>query len=485
MNEKYDVIIIGAGIGGLVAGCYLAKAGLKTLIIEQHNIPGGYCSSFNRQGYRFDVGIHYLGGIKKGILGKIIHELELKQYLTINQFDPTDKFIFPDHTFYIRANPYDTIAEFKKIFRSERINIDNFFKFLINKDFISIYSKLKKLTFKNMLDDSFKDERIKAALSGLLSNIGSPPDKVSAVTVASFFREFILDPGYYPQGGMQALPNALVSKFREFGGNLFLKKQVVKILTKNNKIKGVILDDRSKLESKFIVSNADATLTFKVLLDDKKTKESIAVDKLKTSSSVVALYLGINSNERIIRESCNIWFFDSYNIIKYFSSLEKIIKQRDVPFGMICFPSKHDSTVSPDKNTIQFFINAPFISEKFWQDNKKKMVDKMLNKIEHYVPILTNMEIVEQKIGATPLTFKRYTSNKNGAIYGWESNPRQLRHWKITQNTSITGLFLAGHWCSSGIGEGGIPGVASLGRNAARLIFNALDKEWGYPLFIL
>ena len=50
--NKYDVIIIGAGIGGLTCGCYLAKAGLKVLIIEQHNKPGGYCTSFERKGYR-------------------------------------------------------------------------------------------------------------------------------------------------------------------------------------------------------------------------------------------------------------------------------------------------------------------------------------------------------------------------------------------------------------------------------------------------
>ena len=114
MSEKYDVVIIGAGIGGLVCGCYLAKAGLKVLIAEQHNKPGGYCTSFKRQGYNFDVGVHYLGGIKRGILGQLLQELHLKDRMEFNQLDPADKIIMPDCTTFIRANPYDTIAEFKK-----------------------------------------------------------------------------------------------------------------------------------------------------------------------------------------------------------------------------------------------------------------------------------------------------------------------------------------------------------------------------------
>ena len=68
-KNKYDVIIIGAGISGLVCGCYLAKAGMKVLIVEQHDKPGGYCTSFKRQGFTFDAAAHTLGG-KEQILDK-------------------------------------------------------------------------------------------------------------------------------------------------------------------------------------------------------------------------------------------------------------------------------------------------------------------------------------------------------------------------------------------------------------------------------
>ena len=77
-TDTYDVAIIGAGIGGLVCGCYLAKAGMKVLIAEQHHKPGGYCTSFTRKGFTFDAAAHSFGSYRKeGNMYKVIQELDL------------------------------------------------------------------------------------------------------------------------------------------------------------------------------------------------------------------------------------------------------------------------------------------------------------------------------------------------------------------------------------------------------------------------
>ena len=201
MSDKYDVVIIGAGIGGLVCGCYLAKAGLRVLIVEKNDKPGGYCTSFERDGYRFDIGVHYLGGIKRGVLGKILDELGVKDKIKFHQFDPTDKIIMPDNITYIRANPYDTIKEFKKSFPKERERIERFFKFMMQENFLEIYKKTRGLTFKQVLDDFFREDyRIKGTIGSLVGNIGASPSIAAAFPCIALFKQYVLDPGYYPFG---------------------------------------------------------------------------------------------------------------------------------------------------------------------------------------------------------------------------------------------------------------------------------------------
>ncbi|MDI6891166.1 MAG: FAD-dependent oxidoreductase [Thermodesulfovibrionales bacterium] len=93
----YDAIIIGAGISGLVCGCYLAKAGMKVLIVEKNAKPGGYCTSFTKGGFHFDACVHSLGSLREGgNLRIILKELGLEERLKIKRYDPSDIIIAPD-----------------------------------------------------------------------------------------------------------------------------------------------------------------------------------------------------------------------------------------------------------------------------------------------------------------------------------------------------------------------------------------------------
>ena len=476
--EKYDVVIVGAGIGGLVCGCYLAKQGLKVLILEQQEKCGGYCSSFQRGPYKFDTGVHYLGGVKTGLLGKILSELELK--LNINQFDPTDKIVLPENTVYIRANPEDTIKEFKKTFPGEKNSIEKFFRFTMEDNFLDIFSKVKKLTFEQVLNQYFNNHELKTAICMLLSNIGLPANKITALTALSLFREFVLDPGYYPDGSMQSLAETITDSFKAHGGQIRFSQKVSAITTDKGKIKGVNCA-KNTINAEIVVSNADATKTFQELLDVKSTPEAKNIKKLSTSSSVFALYLGLKTDlNNILREKCNIWYFGSYNLEEFYSRLKQSITQQQLPGLMIAFPSMHRQNCDR-LGCITSLIAAPYESEKFWDKWRDSLQDKMLAKISEFVPQLG--KYLDLAINATPLTFERYTSNSRGAIYGWEPTLKQSISSLLPQQTSIENLFLASHWCTKGIGVGCISGVMSMGRNAAKLILETKGYNWQYPLF--
>ena len=426
-GEKYDVVIIGAGIGGLVCGCYLAKAGLKVLIVEKNDKPGGYCSSFERDRYRFDVGPHYLGGIKRGALGKILEELEVKNQIKFHQSDPTDKIIMPDNVTYIRANPYDTVKEFKKSFPKEKRNIEKFFKFVMQKDFLEIYRKTRKLTFRQILDEFFDDYRLKGTLNVLLGNIGVHASIASGLSGVILYREFILDPGYYPSGGMQNFSNTLANKFKEYGGEIIFSAKVKKILTERKEVRKILIGRNNKeIFSNIVVCNNDVKKTFCELLDIK-TKEYNAVKRLKTSPSIFGIYLGIKQkNNNKVKEYPCTWVSNDYNLdIPFTPSAKEFIKGNFFLSMFTCFP------ISKVRASIEIFTLVSFISKDFWKKASLRLLTEKLAKIAQEELELKKCEI-EVKEVATPLTFEKYTLNTHGVVFGWRSSIDQNKSFRIS-----------------------------------------------------
>ena len=479
MKDKYDVVIIGAGIGGLVCGCYLAKAGLKVLIVEKNDKPGGYCTSFEKDGYRFDVGVHYLGGIKRGILGQILEELDIKDQIKFHQFDPTDKIIMPDNITYIRANPYDTIKEFKKSFPKEKRNIEKFFKFVMQKDFLEIYRKTRKVTFKYVLDNFFDREEIKDMFSLLsFSNLGLLASKISALTVFVLIRQHVLDPGYTPIGGVQIFPERLAELFKEKGGEIIFSKEVTKIFTKGKKAEGIIINKEDRIRSKWVVSNIDATHTFKKLLRIKPLKEKFLVDKLAISPSSFVLYLGIDPNWKYRKEiRCARWILSQGS--PFLLKKEDITKKKGINHMIIYFQNIQKSIPEKEEKCIvEVTIGVEPTSEKFWKKYKEIFFQKSLSELEKILPSIR--KYIKLKISATPYTFYKYTLNKNGAMFGWASTPTQISSVVFPYYSSVSHLLLTGHWTTIGTGQGGIPTVALSGRGTARIIIQKNNKEWRY-----
>src|SRR3989338_5659995 len=100
-NRNYNVIIIGAGIGGLVCGCHLAKAGKKVLIVERTLTPGGYCKSFKKEGLPFDTCVHSLESLRpEGYLGQLFQDLKIPRQ-DILRNNPCNTVITPQHKIFI------------------------------------------------------------------------------------------------------------------------------------------------------------------------------------------------------------------------------------------------------------------------------------------------------------------------------------------------------------------------------------------------
>jgi phytoene dehydrogenase-like protein len=466
-GELYDVIIIGAGISGLVCASYLAKAGMKVLVVEQHDKPGGYCTSFKRKGFTFDAAAHSFGSYREGgNFRKIVKELGVDAMVKIKRFNPSDIIVTPDFKVTLWNNVNRTIDDLTNIFPSERNNIKRYFDYYDDQIFASQFEniKLKDKTFASFLSSFFSDQRLMNAISyPVVGNGGLPPSLMSAFTGTKIFREFLIDGGYYPEGGMQELPNALASVIKQNHGAMLYNKLVKKIIIKDNSIRGVSLENNDNFASKYVVSACDITQTFRTLLGEQVIADRMIknLENMEPAISTFILYIGIDQPFKELPEAgTNLWYCPQYDLDAMFNYVK--IASLD-NFGGGGFMLR----VSPDQKTILAFCITSFNTNTFWKQHKKTIAEDFLNRLEELIPNLKKHIIYFD--AATPYTLYTYTLNHKGANYGWAPLPTQLFNPDFRQKQSIQNLYLTGHWTAQ---THGIPGVAYLGYSTSKLILS-------------
>ena len=280
---------------------------------------------------------------------------------------------------------------------------------------------------------------------------------------------------------MQVFSNLLANRFKEFGGTLLLKSEATKIIFSNEKISGIVLFDRECIKSNIVVSNIDAEMTFKKLLEDKNEVIRKKLNTLETSISAFAVYLGLKIDVgTLLKDKCAIWYFSTYDMDACYGDTMGNILQNNLNYIVCTFPSLHSLDLPKNRSTMELFMGATFKTKEFWHNNKGIIAEKAIRKAEEIIPGFS--KYIDVKIIGTPQTFYRYTFNKNGAMYGWASTPSQIDKTVFPQKTHIKGLYLTGHWCTNGLGQGGISGVSYSGRHIAKIINNRLNRKNRYLL---
>lgn len=491
----YDVIVIGAGIGGLTCGALLAKNGFKTLVLEQHTVPGGYCTSFKRKGFTFDAAVHFVEGVgEDGSLYQILRELGVEREIEFHHLDPIYRIVYLDEAISIPASLDEYVALLSDKFPEEKEGISEFFDTIVKlaKEmerlptsfkpwdlalfplrFPLIYKYYKK-TFAQMMADFIRDGKLKSIVSAGSPCLGLPPTKLSALQMCGFLHAAHFEGFYCPGGGAQAFADLLAKALTEHGGGLQLKTKATMILVENNRVAGVETASGNRIEARYVVSNIDARETFFNLIGREKLKRGFLerLDRMEPSISFFQVWLGIDVDPRTkgLSELENLCY-SSYDI-DYFHSEEEITEG----YG-ICIPSLVQPGLAPEgKHVMSILCTLPYDYRGMWrtEDGKKgeeyrtlkdEVKERLIKAAEGILPGLSEHILVSEV--ATPLTLERYTSNYRGAAYGWAQSPDQVGNNRLQPKTPIKGLYLAGHWTTPG---GGILPVALSGKAAAEAI---------------
>lgn len=450
-HKKYDVIIIGAGIGGLICGSYLAKKKIRVLIIEKHYQAGGCCTSFRRNGFTFDSGAHLFGSCgHRQMLGIFLSHLGIKNNFL--KLDPTDILHFPDETITISSDLDQYIDYLCQEFPSEADNIKLFFKeisrMLYHERRMPVLAKYQNSKYIDFLNDFFTTAKLKTILSSQGAYLATEPAELSTIAMGLMLNSYLKDGSYYPLGGVQSFINSVVENYVSSGGVLKLMASVNKLIIKGNMVKGVVLANGDEYYADQVISNIDATKTFLELVGEEHLSKDFLekIKSIKKSGSYFCDYIGVDLEPEKLKHIRG-WHFKTSDMTKEFY---------DAIYVFV--PTLHDKNTAPsNKSVIEVFRVWPKEDRDFAQ-TKKRMQKESLERLRELAPDAIERIMVRES--ATPKTIERYTGNSEGAVVGWELSPDNIFNKRLDHITPVGNLFLVGHWTNP---SGGIASAALSG----------------------
>jgi prolycopene isomerase len=489
-----DVIIIGAGMSGLTCGCLLAKNGLRVLVTEKNQKVGGCCTSFEREGFSFDLSVQSIGECQKG--GRIWHLLKTLNLLDQIHFiplEPAREYYFPDQRVTQSSRLETHIENLSSLFPKERKGIEEVYAVLrqIFDEFSSMPSSLnwfepssfssrypflsryKDKTYAEFLNEFISHPFLKTLLS-IRSSYGLlPPEEISAVGMAGIEMSYFNYGVSCVEGKVEQLPLKVGEVLEKTGGQILTGQEVDQILIEDKKAIGVRFKDGREITGNVVVSNIDARHTFSNLIGEDHLPVGFRskLKGMRPSLSYFILYLGIEGGLDELPVSNNEVFFEA-QLQKEFESLYENRISEKAPFYLLA-PSKANPSHAPKgKSTLCLSCKTSYHFSPHWdREVKEQLSQRLINQASAFVPNLDKRIAV--KIETTPKTVEQWTGNRWGAAYGWAQIPRQSGLYRLPRTTPITNLYLTGHWTSPG---GGIAGVVASGELTAEVVLNRFAK---------
>ncbi|MEO1231995.1 MAG: NAD(P)/FAD-dependent oxidoreductase, partial [Myxococcota bacterium] len=337
MSNHYDVIVIGSGIGGLVAALSCAQKGRSVLVLEAGKQFGGYTNPFARKRFHFDPGIHYIGECQPGgSFRRLLDRLGL-EHIEFKQLDPNgfDHYVFPDYSVKNCVGLERFRDRLAADFPSERKGLDAFFQLLFDADFSIKASRRRpgaqdifqllaraprvlrwsRSSLGQCLDHYFRDPRLKAALAGPVGDLGLPPSRLSAIMHFGLLCHYA-EGAFFPAGGSGRLRDGFVDALRTHGAELKRNQRVQRILHHEGRAVGVQTYDGQEYTAPRIISNAQATTTYDMVGPEVLgTRLQKKVERTEHSYGSIVVFLGVEGSlptDHI--GSTNIWNYASTDI---------------------------------------------------------------------------------------------------------------------------------------------------------------------------
>lgn len=508
-DGEYHAVIIGSGLGGLTCAAFLAVNGFKPLVIEKHNIPGGYATSFTRTGdgqtFPCEVSLHGTSASSPDTK-PVLEQLEVWEKVEFVDHKHVWTSIFPDFTLDMEDCSLDC---FEKIlieqFPEEQAGISEYmgywkkliseyeifaegiprWKYLAFPRFFPTMWDVRDKTLADIQDRYISNDRIKAILSQHWNYYGLPPSKMSAfyyLEPTGFYHSY---KSSYIVGTSQSLSNAMVEVIESRGGNVLLSTKATEIILKKRRAVGVKTENGDVYYGKAVVSNASVPQTFGELIPEADVPADY-MDKISAYEPAISffnIWLGLNQDISSIIPQESLCYYPNYDLEEQYQAALDADPEK-ATIGMMIYSNLDKGNYPAGYSTVSLlFCNGydhwkSFEADYFagnkeaYYEEKNRITEALIRVAEeHMLPGLSEMIVMKE--ASTPLTNKRYTLNTGGSVYGYEQIVGNSFMTRLDNRADIKRLYLASAWSDPG---GGYTGVILSGKNAFKNMIE--DRFW-------
>ncbi|MBN1224759.1 MAG: NAD(P)/FAD-dependent oxidoreductase [Candidatus Aminicenantes bacterium] len=496
MPEK-SIIVIGAGIAGLSAGCYGRMNGYRVRIFEQNTRPGGLCTSWERKGYTINGGLAFLGGSGPAVgLYRIWEELGVVPKIMMIDYacfvivegKEGQRFVMYTDLDSLERHMKDLAPEDEKTIETfiGAVRIFTEYQLPLEKaqELMTPYDKIKFIIthfplFRNMMkwrkisirdfSNRFKNPFLREAFfqAKAIFSDDLPMTMIFLLCAWSHLKS-----AGYPEGGALRFARAIEMRFCELGGKVVYNSRVDKIMIEDNKTVGIRLTDGIEHRSDYVISAADGRSTLFGMLDGKFIDQKIrsCYDNFPVTASVLCVAFGCDrrfpdiphSGVGLIyplKEPVNIGGIEVKTLRPMIYNFDPSLAPEGKTLLRVVLPADYDYWAKINTNPDDY------------KAEKEKAAAIVLRLLEQRFPGIS-ADVVMSDV-ATPLTFERYTGSWKGSIIGWDLTTATAKKDLPKTLSGLKNFWMAGQWLEPG---GGVPMVTLSGRNVIQLIARA-DKK--------